>query len=248
MISSKLPHTGTSIFTVMSSLANEYSAINLSQGFPDFPVSEKLVERIHYYMKAGRNQYAPMPGTPELRNEIARVVDETYKRPTDAAEEVTVYAGGTEALFATFTALIHPGDEVIVFDPAYDSYDPVIRLAGATPVHIRLTPPKFGIPWDEVEDNITNKTRAIVINSPQNPTGAIISEEDALAIIQVRKEMSRRHGRYDGGFNISRTSSYLLLPKKLFNPILENNSKLQKDLLNVHPRKIRSLSALHRVH
>ena len=126
MIASKLPNTGTSIFTVMSALANEYGAINLSQGFPDFNVSEKLVERIHYYMKAGRNQYAPMPGTPELRNEISRVVEESYGRVTDAAEEVTIYAGGTEALFSSFTSLIHPGDEVICFDPAYEYYGEIV--------------------------------------------------------------------------------------------------------------------------
>ncbi len=188
MVKSKLPSTGTSIFTVMSALSNECGAINLAQGFPDFPVSEKLVERVHYYMKAGKNQYAPMPGTPELRNQIAEVVIDTYDRPTDPAEEITVFAGGTEALFATFTSLIHPGDEVIVFDPAYDSYDPVIRLAGAQPVHIRLNPPSFHIPWDEVRAKINSRTSAIVINTPHNPTGSIISADDLMNLEQVAEQ------------------------------------------------------------
>ena len=188
MKNSKLPKTGTSIFTVMSALANEHGALNLSQGFPDFPVSEKLIERVHHHMKSGRNQYAPMPGTPELRNEISRVVHDTYKRETDPNEEVTIYAGGTEALFATFMALVHEGDEVIVFDPAYDSYDPAIRLAGGKPIHIRLNPPHFEIPWEEVKSKVSKKTAAIVVNSPHNPTGSVIEQSDLQHLSQIAEE------------------------------------------------------------
>ena len=167
---SKLPNTGISIFTVMSALADEHNAVNLSQGFPDFPVSEELIDKVNFYMKEGKNQYAPMPGTPELRTAIARVIEESFDRVTDPSSEVTIFAGATEALFSSFTAIVQADDEVIVFDPAYDSYDPAIQLSGGKPVHIRLSPPTFSIPWDEVTEKITGKTKAIVINTPHNPT------------------------------------------------------------------------------
>jgi methionine transaminase len=139
-VKSRLLEVGTSIFSVMSKMALEHQAINLSQGFPDFPVSEKLIDLIHQNMKDGHNQYAPMPGVPSLRKIIAEVITATYQRPTDFETEVTVTAGGTEAIFSTIAALIGSNDEVILFDPAYDCYDPAIRLNGGIPVHINLKP------------------------------------------------------------------------------------------------------------
>ncbi len=175
---SRLPEVGTSIFTVMSKMALDQGAINLGQGFPDFPVSEKLIDLIHQKMKEGHNQYAPMPGTPALRKIISQVVEKTYNRPTDFETEVTITAGGTEAIFATIAALIDGGDAVIIFDPSYDSYDPAIRLNGGTPVHINLRPPDFKIDWQEVEKKITSRTRMIMVNTPHNPLGTVLNEED----------------------------------------------------------------------
>lgn len=177
-INSRLPEVGTSIFTVMSRMALEHGAINLSQGFPDFPVSQELIELIYKSMKAGHNQYAPMPGTPVLRKAIADLVEKTYHRSTDFETEVTVTAGGTEAIFSTIAALVKEGDEVIMFDPAYDSYDPAVRLNGGKPIHIKLEPPHFSINWEEVRLKISSRTRVIMINTPHNPTGAILSEGD----------------------------------------------------------------------
>lgn len=182
---SRLPDVGTSIFTVMSRMALEHGAINLSQGFPDFPVSEELVDLIYKYLKAGHNQYAPMPGTPALRQAIAEVVTQTYKRATDFETEVTITAGGTEALFSTIAALVKENDEVIVFDPAYDSYDPSIRLNGGVPKHISLGPPHFAIDWSEVKKTITPRTRLIIINTPHNPTGSILREADLKQLEQI---------------------------------------------------------------
>lgn len=177
-LSSRLPDVGTSIFTVMSRMALEQGAINLSQGFPDFPVSEELINLIYKYLKAGHNQYAPMPGTPALRQAIADVVSKTYNRATDFETEVTVTAGGTEALFSAIAALVREKDEVIVFDPAYDSYDPSIRLNGGVPKHISLKPPNFAIDWQQVKDTITPRTRLIIVNTPHNPTGSVLREAD----------------------------------------------------------------------
>lgn len=175
---SRLPEVGTSIFAQMSRMAMECNAINLSQGFPDFPVSEKLIDLIHQQMKAGHNQYAPMPGVPQLREVIAEVIFKTYQRKINSETDVTVTAGGTEAIYATIAALIGAGDEVIVFDPAYDSYDPAIRLNGGIPIHINLTPPDFAIDWSLVESKITARTRMVMINTPHNPTGTVLSPKD----------------------------------------------------------------------
>lgn len=177
-IQSRLPEVGTSIFSVMSKLASEHNAINLSQGFPDFPVSEVLVDLIHKNMKAGHNQYAPMPGVLGLRKVIAEVVEKTYQRTTDFETEVTVTAGGTEAIFATIAALVRAGDEIIVFDPSYDCYDPAIRLNGGIPIHINLKAPDFLIDWQHVRNVITSKTRIIMVNTPHNPSGSILAEAD----------------------------------------------------------------------
>lgn len=166
-------------------MAAEEGAINLSQGFPDFPISQELIELIYKNMKAGHNQYAPMPGTPALRKSIAEVVLKTYKREIDFETEVTITAGGTEALFSAIAAFVKQGDEVIVFDPAYDSYNPAIQLNGGVPVHIKLNPPHFGIDWEEMKSKITSRTRMIMINTPHNPTGAILSESDLKTLEQI---------------------------------------------------------------
>lgn len=184
-VRSRLPEVGTSIFSVMSKMALEHQAINLSQGFPDFPVSERLIDLIYENMKAGHNQYAPMPGVPTLRKIIAQVVEQTYNRPTDFENEVTITAGGTEAIFSTIAALIGSGDEVILFDPAYDCYDPAIRLNGGVPIHLNLKPPHFAIDWQEVKASITPRTKMIMINTPHNPSGAVMSEADMLTLQQI---------------------------------------------------------------
>lgn len=177
-IHSRLPGIGTSIFSVMSKMALEHKAINLSQGFPDFAVSGELVALIHAQLKAGHNQYAPMPGVPALRQTIADTVYKTYGRKTDPETEVTITAGGTEALFSTIAALVHAGDEVILFDPSYDSYAPAIRLNGGVPVPINLSAPDFAIDWNEVKSHVRSSTRMIIINTPHNPSGAVLRSND----------------------------------------------------------------------
>jgi len=176
-IESKLPDVGTTIFTVMSKMAADYNAINLSQGFPDFPVSDQLIALVNEAMQKGYNQYAPMPGLPLLRESIAQMVGINHALILNAETEITITAGATEALFAALMALVKTGDEVIVFDPAYDSYDPAIRLSGGIPLHLKLNK-QFGINWDEVANAISPRTKVIMINSPHNPSGAILTEED----------------------------------------------------------------------
>jgi methionine aminotransferase len=172
-------------------MAQEHGAINLSQGFPDFPVDKTLIDLIHARMVEGHNQYAPMPGVPVLRNIIADVISETYSRTVDPETEITVTAGGTEALFSAIAALVHTGDEVIVFDPAYDSYNPAIRLNGGVPVHINLRSPDFSIDWEVVKAKITSRTRMIMINTPHNPSGAVLSESDlkTLQTIAIKNDL-----------------------------------------------------------
>lgn len=184
-IQSKLPQVGTTIFAVMGKLADECGAINLSQGFPDFEVSPELIRLINDYMKRGYNQYAPMPGVSALRQQISHMLKARYGHEADPEGEITITSGATEALFNTITALIHTDDEVIIFDPAYDSYDPAIRLSGGIPVHLTLKQPDFSIDWDEAEQHITAKTRMIMINTPHNPSGAVLSEDDLERLEQI---------------------------------------------------------------
>jgi methionine aminotransferase len=181
----KLPDIGTTIFTVMSQLAADCEAINLSQGYPDFAVPERLLERVIHYLRAGYNQYAPMPGIPELREQIAVKTERLYGRPTDSDTEVTVTSGATEALFSAIETFVHPGQEVIVFDPAYDSYDPAIRLAGGTAVHVPLRTPDFGVDWQRVEAAINPSTRMIILNTPHNPTGAVLDGDDLSTLTEL---------------------------------------------------------------
>ena len=184
-IQSKLPKVGVTIFTVMSRLANDYDAINLSQGFPDFDVSPELIALVEKYMRSGHNQYAPMQGVPELREAIAQKTFELYNTRYDPQTEITVTSGATEALYAAITAVVEKGDEVIVFEPAYDAYVPVIQLSGGIPVYIELKFPDYKIDWDEVQNAISKKTKLIIFNSPHNPSGAVLSSEDITALKSI---------------------------------------------------------------
>ncbi|MDF1766531.1 MAG: methionine aminotransferase [Gammaproteobacteria bacterium] len=179
---SKLPHHGTTIFTVMSKMAQEFDAINLSQGFPDFDCPPRLRELVAQHLNDRKNQYPPMAGIAPLREAIAEKVSRLYGFEADPETEITVTSGATEALFDAIQASVGAGDEVIVFDPAYDSYDPAIRLAGATPVHIALTVPDYAIDFDALSAAITPRTRMIVINSPHNPCGSVLSSKDLDAL------------------------------------------------------------------
>ncbi|MFM7901370.1 MAG: methionine aminotransferase [Bacteroidota bacterium] len=177
-VKTKLPNTGTTIFTIMSALAKEHGAINLSQGFPDFNVDPKLISLVHENMLAGHNQYAPMPGIPALREVLAQKLETSYGTKIDPEKEITITAGGTQALYTAIAATIREGDEVIVFEPAYDSYVPAIRLHGGIPVQLQLSAPDFQIDWSQVKKAVTAKTRMIIINTPHNPTGTVMSAKD----------------------------------------------------------------------
>ena len=177
-MASKLPDVGTSIFSVMTRLANEHGAINLSQGFPDFDCDPALVDAVTAAMRAGHNQYAPMPGVLALREAIAAKVSHCYGATYDPVTEVVVTSGATAGLYATLTALVQPGDEVVLFEPCYDSYVPVIRLSGGTPVFVSLRYPDYTVNWDEVRRAITPRTKLILVNTPHNPTGMMWTADD----------------------------------------------------------------------
>jgi methionine aminotransferase len=178
MFASKLPSTGTTIFTRMSQLAVETGAINLSQGFPDFDGPEALRDALARHVAAGHNQYAPMTGLPVLREQIAQKVERCYRRKLCADTEITVTPGATQAIFCAIQALVRPGDEVIVFDPCYDSYEPGVLLAGGRCVHVALTVGSFAIDWQAFDAALTPRTRLIILNTPHNPSGALISAEE----------------------------------------------------------------------
>lgn len=177
-IVSKLPDIGTSIFAVMTRLANEHGAINLSQGFPDFACDPALIEAVARAMRDGHNQYAPMPGVLALRQAIAAKVQTLYGPAYDPVTEIQITSGATAGLYATLTALVQPGDEVILFEPCYDSYVPVIRLSGGTPVFVSLRYPDYRVDWDVVKRKISPRTRAILVNTPHNPTGTTWTADD----------------------------------------------------------------------
>lgn len=184
---SKQPHVQTTIFTKMSALALEHGALNLSQGFPGFDCAPALQELLQHYSK-GHNQYAPMTGVPALRQSLAAKTSSFYNIPVDTDSEVTIVSGATEAIFAAIHCCVSPGDEVILFDPSYDAYDPIVRLAGGIPIHIPLKASRnFAIDWDELASKITPRTRAIMVNSPHNPTGAVWSMADLDAFAEVVK-------------------------------------------------------------
>ena len=182
---SKLPNVGTTIFTVMSKLAADLGAINLSQGFPDFDCDPALVDAVARHMREGRNQYAPMQGVPVLRQAIAQEYADLYGASYEPDTEVTVTSGGTEAIFDAVAAVVHPGDEVIVFEPCYDSYVPSIEISGGKPVVISLRYPDYAVPWDEVRAAITPRTRMIMLNSPHNPTATVLSATDLQQLASI---------------------------------------------------------------
>jgi methionine aminotransferase len=184
-IETKLPKVGTTIFTVMSQLAAEHGAVNLGQGFPDFPVPERLVDALDRAMRAGHNQYAPMTGVPALRQAIAEKTERVYGWKPNADGEITVTSGATEAIFDAIHAVVRAGEEVIVLDPCYDCYEPAIDLAGAKAVHVPLDPGTFAPDWNAVRAAITPKTRMLMINSPHNPSGAMLSEADMREVAAI---------------------------------------------------------------
>ena len=185
-IPTKLPGVGTTIFTVMSKLALDEGAINLSQGYPDFDGPSALLERVTHYLNAGYNQYGPMAGVPELREVVSKKVKACYGCISDPESEITITPGATEALFVAVSALIHPGDEVIILDPAYDTYDPAVRLNGGVPIHVPLNSADFSVDWQAVEDHISPRTRLLMTNTPHNPTGAAWDATDIASLRQIQ--------------------------------------------------------------
>ncbi len=185
---SKLPDVGTTIFTVMSKLAMDQGAINLSQGFPDFDVDPKLIALVNDHMNAGDNQYAPMQGVAQLRIKIAEKTKALYNAVVNPETQITITAGATEALYAAITTVVRPHDEVIIFEPAFDTYAPAIRLNHGIPVYMAMTFPDYSINWDAVEKKISDKTRLMILNSPHNPTGTVLSKNDIAALTRIVKD------------------------------------------------------------
>jgi methionine transaminase len=182
---SKLPHVGTTIFTVMTNRARELGAINLAQGFPDFDSPAKLKDLVAQYVASGHNQYAPMIGVAELREQIALKMAANYGRKPDPENEVTITLGATEAIFSAVSALVDAGDDVIMFDPSYDSYAPAVILAGGRPIRIPLAPPHFAIDWQRVREAVTPRLRLVMINTPHNPTGSVLSASDLDSLADI---------------------------------------------------------------
>lgn len=186
-ISSKLPHVGTTIFSTMSKLAMEHNAINLSQGFPDFECPQALVTAVNTAMKEGLNQYAPMPGVMRLREMIAEKTEELYGAKYNPETEIMVTAGATQAIYTAIAAIIREGDEVIIFEPAYDCYEPAIELNGGKTIYLQLQAPNYTINWNEVKKRVNHHTRMIIINSPHNPCGSILTAEDMKTLEKITK-------------------------------------------------------------
>ena len=184
-IKSKLPNTGTTIFTVMSALANEHDALNLSQGFPDFPTAPRLIDLAHQFMKEGYNQYSPLSGVPSLRQVLSDIIFEEHGHRYDPEAEVTITHGATQAIASVLTAVIREGDEVIIFTPAYDCYAPMVELNGGVPIYIRLPHPDYHIDWNSVKNRINHRTRMIIINTPHNPTSMVWTEADLKTLEEI---------------------------------------------------------------
>jgi methionine transaminase len=182
---SKLPDVGTTIFTIISRRAQELGAVNLGQGFPDYPIDPLLTDLVGDAMREGRNQYAPMAGVPALLEQIAAYLQRRHGIAVDPQQEITITLGATEGIFSAIAALVGPGDEVLVFDPAYDSYDPAVRVAGARCVHVPLLPPLFRYDWDRVRAAVTPRTRLVIVNSPHNPACTVMSANDIAQLAQL---------------------------------------------------------------
>jgi len=211
MPGSKLLGTGTTIFSVMTKMAHDHDAINLSQGFPDFDGPQLLRDRVSYHLNNGHNQYAPLARVPELQDQIAAKVLDLYGCAIDPGTQVTITPGATEAIFCAITATVHPGDEVIIFDPAYDTYEPCVRLNGGVSHHIPLHYPDFKIDWDRVRQTINERTRLIILNTPHNPSGALWAEQDIQALrdllngndIRLISDEVYEHITFDGQAHLS---------------------------------------------
>ena len=210
IISSKLPNASTSIFTVMSKMAAENNAINLSQGFPDFDCNATLINLVNKYMKKGFNQYAPMPGLMNLREILAQQVADLYGAKYDAETEITITAGATQAIFTAITAVIREGDEVIVFEPAYDCYQPAIELNGGKAVYVQLKEDTYTIDWEQLKKVINHRTKMIIINTPHNPTGSIMTVEDM-------KQLE----------NLTKDSEIIIISDEVYEHIIFDNNKHQ---------------------
>ncbi|WP_276346559.1 methionine aminotransferase [Daejeonella sp. JGW-45] len=223
LLKSKLPKVGTTIFTVMSQLAVQYSAINLSQGFPDYDSPPELIGLVDKYMKEGYNQYAPMAGLMKLRERIAEKQLLLHQSDYNPDTEITITAGGTQAIFTALACVIRPGDEVIIFEPAYDSYAPTVTLLGGVVKPVELSPPHYAINWNEVKDLLSPRTRMIMINSPNNPTGITLSDEDMQELLSLIKNTEililsdevYEHLIYDGKQHLS-VSRYPGLKERSF--------------------------------
>ena len=221
MFKSKLPDLGTTIFTTMSALANQHGAINLSQGIPNFEVDSRLTELLSRYTREGYNQYAPMAGVPILREIIAEKQNNIYGSKYNPEHEVTVTSGATESIFAAIAATVSFGDEVIVFEPAYDSYLPAIELNGGVPVYISLSYPDYSVNWDEVESKISPKTKLIIINTPHNPSGTILTDHDFQRLEKIISDRNifligdevYEHIIFDGAPHLSLSKSEILREK-----------------------------------
>ena len=187
LISSKLPNVGTTIFTVMSKLALDHNAINLSQGFPDFNCDEELIALVNKHMKEGKNQYAPMAGLPVLREMLSEKIESLHQTKYNPDTEITITAGGTQAIYTAISAIVREGDEVIIFEPAYDCYQPAIEMNGGTTIYLQLKAPTYTIDWNQVKKVINHRTRMIIINTPHNPTGSIMTKEDMQQLEKITK-------------------------------------------------------------
>jgi methionine aminotransferase len=175
---SKLPEIGTSIFSVMSKMAVDHNAINLAQGFPDFNCSDELIELVNHYQNKGYNQYAPVGGVQKLREQISKKIETLYGRSYDVENELTITAGATQAIYTAITTVVQPGDEVIIVEPAYDSYVPGVKTSGGIPVYVQLDPNDYSYNWEAIRNSISDRTKLIIINSPHNPTGSLITDND----------------------------------------------------------------------
>ena len=213
ILKSKLPNVGTNIFTVMSALAREHKAINLSQGFPNFDCPTRLKSLVAYYMKEGYNQYAPMQGVPELTKAISNKIKLFYGADINPKDEITVTSGATQAIYSAITALVHPNDEVIIIEPAYDSYKPTIELCGAYAIPYTLKGPDYKIDWSEFPHLFSRNTRMIIINNPHNPTGKILDEED---LIQLK--------------NLTQGTNILILSDEVYEHLIYDDVKHQSVL------------------
>ncbi len=188
VLNSKLPRVGTTIFSVMSALAHQHEAINLSQGFPDFPIDEKLADLVSRAMKSGYNQYAPMPGALSLREAIAEKLRNLYSSDYNVEHEITITAGATQAIFTAISALVKEGDEVIIFTPAYDCYEPAIELNGGKTIFVKLKSPFYSVDWEEVKKLVSRKTRMIIVNTPHNPSGSVWTANDLEQLDRITRD------------------------------------------------------------